>query len=214
MGLVESILQSKLSAAQASYNRCASRAGFLPKDFSAVFAQAQVAKDTSPKVEAGAQVLAQASGAYAAAAFAGGSAGIDTQYEGIIDAAAAKYGLDPALLKGMIRVESNFHKDSVSRSGAMGLMQLMPGTAKSLGVKDAFDPEQNIFGGAAYIRRQLNRFGDIRLALAAYNTGPHRVGTYNIKDPDDTAQYARISKRVRNYVKKVLSYRDHYAGRV
>ena len=136
-----------------------------------------------------------------------------TQYDSIIRDAAAKYALDPDLLKAVIRVESNFHKDSVSRCGAMGLMQLMPGTAKELGVTDPFDPVQNIYGGAAYIKRQLKRFGDIRLALAAYNTGPHRVASLKISDPDNAAEYAKLSRGVRGYVDKVLSfYREIQCG--
>lgn len=97
-----------------------------------------------------------------------GDAGLDA----IFEAAGRKYNLSPDLLKAVAKVESNFRLDVTSRAGAMGIMQLMPGTAKYLGVDDPFNPEQNIFGGARYIREQLDRFnGDIELALAAYNAG-------------------------------------------
>jgi soluble lytic murein transglycosylase-like protein len=213
MGRVDEILQSKLAEVQVNYRNCAYRAGFTLADFTGILAKAQT--DQLAKSETG----ALAGGAAATGALkipsanlnAAAASGEETPYEDIIDRAAAKYDLSPALLKGVIRAESNFHTTSVSHAGAMGLMQLMPGTAKSLGVKDAFDPEQNIFGGAAYLRRQLNRFGDVRLALAAYNTGPHRVGSLNITDPDKPAEYAKLSERVRGYVEKVLHYAEDYA---
>ena len=118
----------------------------------------------------------------------------------------------PTLSRAVIRIESNFHANAVSGCGAMGLMQLMPGTAKELGVTNAFDPAQNIFGGAAYIKKQLKRFGDVRLALAAYNTGPGRIGSLHISNPDDPAEYQKISKGVRGYVEKALSYYRKYSA--
>lgn len=85
-------------------------------------------------------------------------------------------GVDPGLLKTVAWVESGYNARAVSRSGAVGVMQLMSGTARSLGVTDSFDPGQNIDGGARYLRRLLDMYrGDLRLALAAYNAGPARV---------------------------------------
>lgn len=96
-------------------------------------------------------------------------------YRTCIDSAAKKYDLDPDLIQAIIRVESNFKKKAKSHKGAMGLMQLMPSTAKDMGVKDAYDPEQNIHGGSRYLRELMNSFKDLRLALAAYNAGPGAV---------------------------------------
>jgi len=101
-----------------------------------------------------------------------GSADLDA----IFERAGRIYNISPDLLKAVAKVESNFHPNAVSRAGAMGIMQLMPGTAAGLGVTNAFDPEQNIMGGARYLRQMLDRFdGDVRAALSAYNAGPGRV---------------------------------------
>jgi soluble lytic murein transglycosylase-like protein len=108
-----------------------------------------------------------------------------------IQKAARKYNLSPELIRGVIQAESNFRVDAVSRAGAQGLMQLMPGTAKELGVTKPFDIEQNIDGGAHYLRKMLDRFGgDVKLALAAYNAGPGTVRKYAGKVPyPETIQY-------------------------
>ena len=108
-----------------------------------------------------------------------------------IQKAASRYDLSPGLIKGVIRAESNFQVDAVSRAGAQGLMQLMPGTAKELGVTKPFDIDQNIDGGARYLRKMLDSFGgDVKLALAAYNAGPGTVRKYagNVPYPE-TIQY-------------------------
>ena len=92
-----------------------------------------------------------------------------------VDAAAAQHRIDPKLLHALVTVESSYRASALSPAGAGGLTQLMPQTAKGLGVADRFDPAQNLSGGADYLARQLVRFGDLRLALAAYNAGPERV---------------------------------------
>jgi soluble lytic murein transglycosylase-like protein len=131
------------------------------------------------------------------------SSGSPTQYDAQITAAAAKYGLDPALLKGLIRQESNFDATARSGAGAQGLTQLMPGTAASLGV-DASDPAQAIDGGARYLKAQLDRFGgDSAKALAAYNAGPGAVAKYGGVPP-----YAETQ----GYVQKVLAYAAQYGS--
>lgn len=89
--------------------------------------------------------------------------------------AAERHGLDPKLLHALVIVESAYRNDACSPVGACGLTQLMPGTARDLGVSDRFDPLENLRGGADYLARQVLRFGDVRLALAAYNAGPDRV---------------------------------------
>lgn len=94
----------------------------------------------------------------------------------IIEEAAAKYNLDPNLLAAMAFKESAFNPTAVSRRGAQGILQLMPRTAKYLGVNNAFDPRQNVFGGAKYVRELMDRFnGDVDLVLASYNLGPERI---------------------------------------
>ena len=110
-----------------------------------------------------------------------------------VQKAAAKYNMPPELIKAVIRAESNFKTNAVSSAGAQGLMQLMPATAKELGVKNSFDIEQNIDGGTKYLRKMLDRFGgNVRQALAAYNAGPGAVIKYNGRVPyPETRQYVK-----------------------
>lgn len=104
--------------------------------------------------------------------------------------AADRHGLDPKLLHALVIVESAYRVDAVSSAGAGGLTQLMPGTAVDLGVRDRFDVEENLSGGADYLARQMLRFGDVRLALAAYNSGPGRVARLGrIPDIAETRAY-------------------------
>lgn len=111
-------------------------------------------------------------------------------YREAIARAAVRHGLDEKLLHALVIVESAYRPDAVSPAGAGGLTQLMPGTASDLGVADRFDVEQNLSGGADYLARQLLRFGDLRLALAAYNAGPGRVARLGrIPDIEETRAY-------------------------
>lgn len=109
---------------------------------------------------------------------------------------ANKYGLPPKLLRELVKKESNFNPKAKSPAGAMGLTQLMPGTAKSLGVTDPWDPEQNLEGGAKYLRQQLDKFGRVDLALAAYNAGPGNVEKYGGIPP---------FAETRNYVSSIIN---------
>lgn len=121
------------------------------------------------------------------------------KFKHLIEAKAQKYGLDPNLLAGLIKQESNFNPYAVSHCGAMGLGQLMPETARYLGVKDPFNAAQNLDGAAKYLKEQLNTFGgDVKKALAAYNAGPGAVKKYGGVPP-----YAETQ----NYVKVISSNR-------
>ena len=114
---------------------------------------------------------------------------------------ARKYGLDPALLKAVARVESDFNPRAVSPKGALGLMQLMPETARIVGVKDPFDPRENLEGAARFLKGLLMEFGDLRKALAAYNAGPEAVRRYGGVPP---------YPETLSYVNRVLEYLDRY----
>lgn len=123
-------------------------------------------------------------------------------YRPIIARAARQYSIDPALVQAIIFAESAYNPNAVSKKGAMGLMQLMPGTAKAMGVEDCFNPEHNIFGGVRYFKKLTNQFnGNTVLALAAYNAGGRHVRNFNGVPPFKATQY---------YVKKVLKYYEIY----
>jgi soluble lytic murein transglycosylase-like protein len=122
-------------------------------------------------------------------------------YAGLIRHAANEYDLDEALLRSVVEAESNYNPQAVSRVGAQGLMQLMPATAASLGVTDSFDPEQNIMGGAKYLKRLLDRYrGNQELALAAYNWGPGNLERRPHAMPRETKNYiTKISQLMRTH---------------
>lgn len=123
-------------------------------------------------------------------------AGAET-YQAEITAAAKKYNLPEKLITSVIKQESNFNASATSAAGASGLMQLMPATARYLGVSDRFDPAQNIMGGAKYLRQMLDQFdNNVETALAAYNAGPGNVKKYGGIPPFQETQ---------NYVKKIMN---------
>ena len=148
---------------------------------------------------AGALAAAQTSSSAAPVSGTGDNSAFDAQ----INAAAASNGIDPALLKGLVSQESGFNPNARSGAGAVGLTQLMPGTASALGVTNPLDPAQSLQGGAKYLRQQLDRFGgDEKLALAAYNAGPGAVQKYGGVPP-----YAETQNYVTSVMGKAAAFR-------
>ena len=120
----------------------------------------------------------------------------------IVIQTAGRYQIDPALVKAIIMAESGYNAKAISKKGAKGLMQLMPATARALGVEDIFNPEQNIRGGERYFKQLFNQFnGDVELALAAYNAGIRNVRQYQGIPPFKATRY---------YIKKVFEYYQIY----
>ncbi len=122
------------------------------------------------------------------------------QIQRMVGSACEKYNVDPKLVMALIQQESGFNQNAISKAGAQGLMQLMPATAKSLGVMNAFNPEENINGGVKYLKNLLEQFhGNKILALAAYNAGPNAVKKHNGIPP-----YKETQNYVRNILKNYL----------
>jgi soluble lytic murein transglycosylase-like protein len=129
------------------------------------------------------------------------------QYDKLVDKVARTYGLDSALLHAVISVESRYRSDAVSRRGALGLMQLMPRTARHYGVADPLDPLQNLHGGAKYLRYLLKTYNnDVSLALAAYNSGETAVAKYGNRIPP--------YRETKQYVPRVLGFYNKYRAEV
>lgn len=183
-------LQAPVAApVRSSVPVASSAAGTAASSFAGALSQATAA----PVTAASAAAITPPSGASAS-----------TPFGAEIDAAAARYGIDPDLLRGLVRQESGFDPAARSGAGAVGLTQLMPGTARELGVTDPTDPAQALDGGAKYLKQQLDRFGgDAAKALAAYNAGPGAVQKFGGVPP-----YAETQ----NYVKNVLAFAAGYRG--
>ena len=128
------------------------------------------------------------------------------RFSSIIDVAAKSHGVDPALVQAVITAESGFNPNALSRKGASGLMQLMPETARRYGVRNIFDPVENVHGGVRYLRDLLAMFkGDLRLALAGYNAGENAV----IRAGNNIPPYAETQ----NYVPKVIHYYNRFRAK-
>ena len=138
------------------------------------------------------------------AAAAGAAAPVPADLLPLVLSAARESGVEPALIAAVARAESGFDPRAVSPAGAQGIMQLMPATARGLGVRDPFDPAESLHGGAQYLRLQLDRFGDPRLALAAYNAGPAAVARAGGVPP-----YAETQA----YVARVMAYYADFRAR-
>ncbi|HWR97765.1 MAG TPA: transglycosylase SLT domain-containing protein [Candidatus Methanoperedens sp.] len=136
----------------------------------------------------------------------GGSACLEAErYEGEITRLATDHGVDPALVKAVIKAESNYDNRAISRKGALGLMQLMPETARLRNVDNPFNPSENIEGGVRHLKYLLSTFDDLRLVLAAYNAGENAVRKYGGVPP---------FPETKNYVAAVLSHYGRYSGLV
>jgi soluble lytic murein transglycosylase-like protein len=126
------------------------------------------------------------------------------KFDHIISNAAKKFRIDSALIKAIIKAESNFNHEAISPVGAQGLMQLMPATAYALQVENVFHPENNIEGGTRYLRYLLNTYrGNLKLTLAAYNAGERAVAKYNNNVPP--------YRETQNYIRRVLSYYEWFS---
>jgi soluble lytic murein transglycosylase-like protein len=188
--------------------------GSMPADEQAVSTRVQQIQSLIQATQASSAPATGAAGNFAAALqaasaggppsgqFPGTASSGSSQYDPLIEEAARRYGLEPAVLHGLIQQESGFDPNATSSAGAEGLTQLMPGTAASLGVSDPMNPAQSIEGGARYLSQLMTQFGgNVSDALAAYNAGPGAVQRYGGVPP-----YAETE----SYVSKVLGYAQAY----
>jgi soluble lytic murein transglycosylase-like protein len=148
------------------------------------------------------RILVHDSGKRTTPSWSAGAASFDSKaYDNIIEYHASSKGIDPSLVKAVVKAESNFNPNAISPKGAQGLMQLMPDTAKLMRIIDPFNPEENIRGGTGYLKMLDELFkGDLELMLAAYNAGPTRVIEHNMKVPP--------IEETKNFIKRVKQYYD------
>lgn len=190
-GLIEQTRQvgSGIAPTSATTAGASTTASQVPAGDFAAALQAATAADASSPTAAQNESLA-------------GTAGDGDEYDSVIEQAAERYGIDPAVLHGLIQQESGFDPGAQSSAGASGLTQLMPGTASSMGVANPLNPTESIEGGARYLSQLMSQFGgNTEEALAAYNAGPGAVQQYGGIPP-----YAETQ----SYVSKVLGYAETY----
>ena len=206
------ILQSSLSLAGGSAAGDSDSSGAMPLSPAAALMRAYSANlatggalSSAPQSGSTMSQLQQLAGEMpvaASAASQSSQSGGDTSWlDPIIAKASQKYGVDVGLIKAVIKAESNFNSQAVSHAGAQGLMQLMPATARSLGVNDSFDPEQNVMAGTRFLKDMLHRYsGNVDSALAAYNWGPGNVDRRPDALPRETRDYlARVKQLYATY---------------
>jgi soluble lytic murein transglycosylase-like protein len=136
-----------------------------------------------------------------------------SQYDGFIQEASLKYGVDTSLVKAVIQQESEFNHQAVSPAGAKGLMQLMDGTGSGFGVTNPFDPKQNVDAGTHFLSNLIKKYnGNEGVALAAYNAGPGRVDRLGIKTDQDLANKLHLLPReTQGYISKVMGHRQNFS---
>ncbi|CAM4263732.1 lytic transglycosylase domain-containing protein [Paenibacillus tarimensis] len=167
-----------------------------------------------PELQQGSQVAASSQISQIQSGYTQASGqGKTTAFDSMIERAAAKHGVNPALIKAVIHTESSFNPNAVSSAGAKGLMQLMDGTARGLGVANSLDPAQNIDGGTRFLKYLLEKYdGNAMAALAAYNAGPGRVDRRGIRTDSDLQQKLHLlPKETQGYVGKVMKAMDLYS---
>ncbi|MGM7720486.1 phage tail tape measure protein [Metabacillus sp. Hm71] len=193
--------KSRYAQHSRQYRNALEREIKLLKEQSSIYQQQQ--KDLKSQISSG-NYTTSGSNASTTSTYKSSSGSYGGKYAAQINQAAQKYGVNPLLIAAIIQQESGFNASAVSSAGARGLMQLMPGTARELGVTNSFDPYQNIMGGTKYIAQQLKTFGnDIQKALAAYNAGAGNVRKYGGIPP---------FKETQNYVNKVLANFNKLSG--
>jgi len=171
----------------------------------------QYAADTMTKKSSETLTLDRLSGSSAFSVSWGGAlagiGGSTSAYDDLIVAAGEKYGVSPALIKGVVQSESSFNPNALSSAGAKGLMQLMDDTARGLGVSDSFDPAQNIDGGTRFLSYLLRKYdGNVATALAAYNAGPGRVDRLGLENDRDIQENMHLlPSETQGYIRKVLN---------
>jgi soluble lytic murein transglycosylase-like protein len=210
-GLIESARQvasPNFTGASATTSATATASSYTPSSYTDFASALQAATSDDAAGGTGAATVSDTSSGVGYGAVQGTStSGESSAYDALIEQAAARNGVDPAVLHGLIQQESGFNPDAVSSAGASGLTQLMPGTASTLGVANPLDPAESIEGGARYLGELTSQFGgNTEDALAAYNAGPGAVEQYGGIPP-----YAETQSYVANVLSNAEAYQQSHA---